>query len=47
MSLSKEQTQLLAAGAAIAVIGYGIWSWVSNKPDSDSAESDKTLTVIE
>jgi len=47
MSLSKEQTQLIAAGAAIAVIGYGIWSWVQNKGESEGQENDKKLTVIE
>jgi hypothetical protein len=35
MSLSKEQTNLVLAGAAIAVVGYGIWSYVSgNKEES-------------
>jgi len=33
MSISKEQTNLLMAGAAIAVVGYGIWSYVSNKEE--------------
>jgi len=49
MSVSKEQTNLILAGAAIAVVGYGIWSYVSTSGTEESAQDSlkKQKTVLE